>query len=50
MSEFVDRATTEIVAEGCLPQSVSHHASARGMTKRQDGGRLITARARPVTS
>jgi hypothetical protein len=29
MSELVDRATTEIAAEGCLPQSVSRHASAR---------------------
>jgi hypothetical protein len=49
MSELVDRATTEIAAEGCLPQSVSHHASARGMTKRQDEGKLITARAPLVT-
>ncbi len=24
MSELVDHATTEIAAEGCLPQSVSH--------------------------
>jgi len=29
MSGLVDRATTEIAAEGCLPQSLSHHASAR---------------------
>ena len=38
MSESVDRATTEIAAEGCLPQSVSHHASARGMTKTPGSG------------
>jgi hypothetical protein len=39
MIELVDRATTEIATEGCLPQLLSHHASAcaRGMTKRQDG-------------
>ena len=36
MSELVDRATTKIAAGGgCLPQSLSRHASARGMTTRQ---------------